>query len=66
MVTGIGNYLLIEAEDLLAWLSDSDEETNDSDNTFDILEVGMDTGELDKVSFICESGDKGDNGSNDD
>jgi len=51
---------------LLAQLSDLDGETNNSDNSFDILEAGMDTGELDEVSFICESSDNGDNGSNDD
>jgi len=28
--------------------------------------VGMDTCELDEVSFICKSNDNGDNGSNDD
>jgi len=66
MVTGIGNYQLIEAEDLLARRSDSDEETDDSDDSFDVLEVGMDTGELDKVSFICKSSDNDNNGSNDD
>jgi len=65
MATGIGNYLPIETEDLLARLSHSDEETNDSDDSFDIIEVGMDT-ELDEVSFICESSDNGNNGSNDD
>jgi len=56
MVTGEGNYRPIEAEDLLAQLSDSD----------DSLEAGMDTGELDEVSFICESGDNDDNGGNGD
>jgi len=66
MATGIGNYLPIQAEDLLARPSDLDEETNDSDDSFDIFEVGMDTGGLDEVSFICESSNNGDNGSNDD
>jgi len=46
MATGLGNYQPIETEDLLAWLSDLDEETDDLDDTFDILKVGMDTGEL--------------------
>jgi len=66
MATGLGNYQLIEAEDLLAQLSDLDEETDNLDDFFDILTVGMDTGELDKVSFICESINIGDNGSNGD
>jgi len=66
MVTGIGNYQPIEAEDLLAQRSDSDEETDDSDDSFDILKVGMDTGELDEVNFICKSSNNGDNGSNND
>ena len=66
MATGIGNYQPIEAEDLLARRSDLDEETDDSVDSFDIFEVGMDTGELDEVSFICKSSDNGDNGSNDD
>jgi len=70
MATGIGNYLAIEAEDLLARLSDSDEETNNSGNSFYFLEAGTDTDELDDVSFICESccelSDNGDNGSNHD
>jgi len=63
MAIGIGNYLPIEAEDLLAQRSDSDKEADDSDDSFNIFEVGMDTGELDEVSFICKSSD---NGSNDD
>jgi len=66
MATGVGNYQPIKAEDLLARLSDSDEETDNSGDSFDILVVGMDTGELDEVSFICESIDNGDNGSNGD
>jgi len=49
---------------MLAQLYDLDEETDDLDDSFDILQVGMDTDELDKVSFICESIDNGDNGSN--
>jgi len=64
MATGVGNYQLIEAEDLLAQLSDSDKETDNLDDSFDIFEVGMDTGELDKVSFICKSIYNGNNGSN--
>jgi len=43
-----------------------DEETDDSDDSFDIFKVGMDTGELDGVSFICKSSDNGNNGSNGD
>ena len=66
MVTGLGNYQPIEAEDLLAQLSDADKETDDLDDSFNILEVGMDTGELDEVSFICESIYNGNNGSNGD
>jgi len=66
MPTGIGNYQPIEAEDLLARRSNSDEETDDSDDSFNIFEMGMDTGELDGVSFICKSSDNGDNDSNDD
>jgi len=66
MAIGLGNYQLIEAEDLLAQLSDLDKETDNLDDSFDILEVGMDTGELDKVSFICESIYNGNNGSNGD
>jgi len=46
--------------------SDLDEETDDSDDSFDILEVGIGTGELDEVSFICKSSDNDDYGSNDD
>ena len=48
MVIGVGNYHPIEAEDLLAWLSYLDEETNDSDDSFDIFKAGMDTDELTK------------------
>jgi len=66
MVTGLGNYQPIVAEDLLAWLSDSDKENDDLDDSFNILEVGIDTGELDKVRFICESIYNDDNGSNGD
>jgi len=54
---------------LLAQLSDSsdsNEETDDSDDSFDILKAGMDTGELDEASFICELGDNDDNGGNGD
>jgi len=65
MATREGNYRPIEAEDLLARLSDLDKHTNDSDDSFDILEAGMDTGELDEVSFICESSNNGDNGDED-
>jgi len=43
-----------------------DEETNHLDDSFDILKVGIDTGELDEVSFICESIDNGDNGNHGD
>jgi len=60
MATGLGNYQPIEAEDLLAQLSDSDEETDDLDDSFDIFKVGMDTGALDEVNFICELIDNGD------
>jgi len=66
MATGIGNYQLIKAEDSLARLFDLDEETDDSDDSFDILKAGMDTGELNEVSFICELSDNGNNGSNGD
>jgi len=66
MATGLGNYQPIEAEDLLAQLSDSNEETDDSDDSFDTLMAGIDTGQLDKVSFIYESNDNGNNGSNED
>jgi len=66
MATGIGNYQPIEGEDLLARRSDLDKETDNLDDFFDIFEVGMDTGELDEVSFICKSSDNGNNGSNDD
>jgi len=64
MATGIGNFQPI-AEDLLARRSDLDEETDDSDDSFNILEVGVDIGELDEVSFSCKSSDNGNNGSND-
>ena len=50
---------------MLTWLSDSDEETNNSDDSFDILKAGIDTGELDEVSVICESNDNGSNGDED-
>jgi len=66
MVTGLGNYQPIEAEDLLAQLSDSDEEINNLDDSFNILKAGMDTGELDEVRFIYESNDNGNNGGNGD
>jgi len=57
------DYQLI---DLLGQMSNLDKETNNSDDSFNIVKVGMDTGELDEVSFICELIDNGDNSSNGD
>ena len=57
MATGVGDLTTIAAEDLLVRLSDSGEETDDSDDSFDILEAGMDAGEFDEVSYNCEMGD---------
>jgi len=41
------------------------EETNDSDDSLDILKAGMDVGELDEVSFICKLSDNDGNGDED-
>ena len=46
MATGFGDSAIIDGATLLARLSDSDEETGDTDDSFDYLEAGMAEGEL--------------------
>ena len=69
MATGFGDSAVIDGATLLARLSDSDEETGDTDDSFDYLEAGMAEGELEEVSSSCseavDSSASDDNGGND-
>ena len=69
MATGFGDSAVIDGATLLARLSDSDEETGDTDDSFDYLEAGMAEGELEEVSSSCseavDSSASNDNGGND-
>ena len=53
MATGVGDSAVFDETNLLARLSDSNEETTDTDNSFDYLEAGMAEGELYEVSSSC-------------
>ena len=53
MVTGDGDSAVFDGTTLLAPLSDSNEETTDTDDSFDYLEAGMAEGELYEVSSSC-------------
>ena len=53
MATGVGDSAIFDGTTLLAQLSDSNEETTDTDDSFDYLEAGMAEGELYKVSSSC-------------
>ena len=52
MVTGYGNYTF-DGSVVLTWLSDSNEDTTDTDDSFDCLEAGMAAGDFEKVSSLC-------------
>ena len=52
MATGYGNSTL-DGSVLLARLSDSDEDTTDTDDSFDCLEAGMAAGDFEEVSSSC-------------
>ena len=69
MATGFGDSAVFDGATLLARLSDSDEETGDTGDSFDYLEAGMAEGELEEVSSSCseavDSSASDDNGGND-
>ena len=52
MATGYGNSTL-DGSALLARLSDSDEDTTDTDDSFDWLEAGMAASDFEEVSSSC-------------
>ena len=56
MATGVGDSAVFDGTSLLARLSDSNEETIDTDDSFDYLEAGMAEGELYEVSSLCSDG----------
>ena len=64
MATGVGDSAVFDGTTLLARLSDSNEETTDTDDSFDYLEAGMAEHELYKVSSSCS--DAVDNSASDD
>ena len=53
MATGVGDSAVFDGTTLLARFSDSNEETTDTDDSFDYLEAGMAEGELYEVSSSC-------------
>ena len=53
MATGVGDFAVFDGTTLLARLSDSNEETTDTDDSFDYLEAGMAERELYGVSSSC-------------
>ena len=53
MVTGVGDSAVFNGTTLLVQLSDSNEETTNTDDSFDYLEAGMAEGELYEVSSSC-------------
>ena len=56
MATGVGDSAIFDETTLLAQLSNSNEETTDTDDSFDYLEAGMAESELYEVSSSCSNG----------
>ena len=55
MAAGVSTSSTFGGDNLLARLSDTDEETNDSDDSFDFLKAGMAAGQFDGVSSDVSS-----------
>ena len=53
MATGLGDSATVDGTTLLARLLDPDEETTDTDDSFNYLEAGMEAGESEEVSSLC-------------
>ena len=52
-MTGVGDSAVFDGTTLLVQLLDSNEETTDTDDSFDYLEAGMAEGELYEISSSC-------------